>query len=129
MFRDAKDELRRLEAELLAEEQREAVEAEEAYADALLEEFLNEEDEEEILFDEEPVYRDHPGSMYRNYSNNYGRDFDSYNTDKADEDLDDYSEEVYSGGKDSVKGLLITAMCLLIGIFGVLLYLYFRFLR
>ena len=129
MFRDAKDELRRLEAELLAEEQREAAEAAEAYADALLEEFLNEEDAEEVLFEEEPIYRDHPGGVYRNFSNNYGRDIPAYNSDDTDADLEDYSEEVYEGEKDSVKGLLITAMCLLMGIFGVLLYLYFRFLR
>ena len=75
MFRDTKEELRRLEEELLAAE-REASEM--ARADRLLEEFLAEEDDYDDSF-EEDFMQDYPAGLvagqngYRNYSNNYGR--------------------------------------------------------
>lgn len=133
MFRDAKEELARLEAELLATERAEE-------NDALLEAFLREEDgEEDPLEDyleddvdfEDMDFGDHPGMVYQNYSNNYGRNPQpraAYNSDRTDEDLNVYSDEVYQGQKDNIRGLLITALVLLGGIFAVLLFWVFRYL-
>lgn len=146
MFRDAKEELARLERELLAAEQADA----DATADALLEEYLDEEDADVLgLFrDDRPDARDPADTdfddidfedmdfgddremVYQNYSNDYGRKphYSAYNSDRTDEDLDVYSDNVYQGGKDNVRGLLITALVLLGGIFAVLLFWVFRYL-
>ena len=123
MFRDTKKALERLEAELLAAERQDAADAE---ADALLERFLREEDDDGILFDDED-YEDYPEPVYHNYSNNYGRNIPSYNTDQSDEDMEEYSDDVYEG-TDSLKGLMITALLLLCGICGMLCFWYFRYL-
>ena len=123
MFRDTKKALERLEAELLAAERQDTADAE---ADALLERFLREEDEDEILFDDDD-YEDYRQPVYHNYSNNYGRDIPSYNTDASDDDLDEYSEDVCEG-TGSLKGLMITALFLLGAIGGMLLFWYFRYL-
>ena len=132
MFRDAKEELRRLEAELLAAEREES---EQARADRLLEEFLAEEDgdfedDEDILaiYPESLVSR---GTPYRNFSNNYGRGRPApvaYNTDSVDEDLEEYSDEVYEEPKDDLRGLILLAMVLLAGILGMLAFWAVRYL-
>lgn len=67
MFRDADEELRRLEAELLADEEPELPE---------------ELDEPEEL---PPVYQNEP------------RHYRAYNTDHADTDMDSYSDEIRQG--------------------------------
>ena len=69
MFRDTSEELARLEAELLAEE----------------------EPEEELLPEE--GYEDE--EIFSNYANGY----QAYNTDETDEDLEYYSEEVRTGNR------------------------------
>jgi len=121
MFRDASEELARLEAELLAEEMPE---------EPAEEELLPEEEEEDIL----PLYEDtRPAQgrvVYQNYSNHYGADlrnyasgYRAYNSDISDEDLDSYAEEVRQGRKSgSNTGLLIATSLLTLGIVGVLLY-------
>ena len=150
MFRDTKEELRRLEEELLAAE-REASEM--ARADRLLEEFLAEEDDYDDS--EEDFMQDYPAGLvagqnsYRNYSNNYGQIAQYgqpqnygqtpnygrpqtpppvYNTDWTDEDLEDYSDEVYEQPKDDLRGLVVLAMFLLAGILGVLAFWAVRYL-
>ena len=145
MFRDTKEELRRLEEELLAAE-REASEM--ARADRLLEEFLAEEDDYDDS--EEDFMQDYPAGLvagqngYRNYSNNYGQTPQNYgqnpnygrpqtpppvyNTDWTDEDLEDYSDEVYEQPKDDLRGLVVLAMFLLAGILGVLAFWAVRYL-
>lgn len=130
MFRDAKEELARLEAELLAADRAD----EEAANDALLEEFLNEEDDypDGDMDFGYGIPDDSRGMVYRNYSNNYGRGNPSrpvHNSDRTDEDLDVYSDWVYQEEKDNVRGLLITAMMLLGGIVAVLLFWVFRYFK
>jgi len=111
MFRDTKKELARLEDALLAEE-------------------VQEESEEEFLEEE-------PGEdprVYVNYANDYGRNlrnyasgYKAYNTDTTDTDLESFSEEVYESKKENLRGLWITALVLLIAIFGVLAWAFLRF--
>ena len=105
MFRDTSEELARLEAELLKEEEPEA--------EALLEE--KEEDPwlyEDTMPEEEDV-------VFQNYSNDYGKNlrnyasgYRAYNTDETDEDLDSYSEEVHRGKRSG--GCLTVVLCLLV---------------
>ena len=83
MFRDRKEELDRLEAALLESDE----EAETLTED---EEFLDEEEAEQPL-----------------------PDFDAYNSDVTDEDLEAYSETVYEGGSRNRLGLLAVALALL----------------
>lgn len=104
MFRDASEELKRLEAELLAEEKPE-------------EELPPEEDDDYFLFEDTRPEGD--PEIYQNYSNDYGKNlrnyasgYRAYNTDETDEDLERYSEETYKA-KRSGTGCLIVLLCLL----------------
>lgn len=119
MFKDTKEELQRLEEQLLSQEPQAHTEDE---LDALLEQFLNEPDEEPAA---------QTRTVYQNYSNGYGderKEFRAYNTDKTDRDLDAYSDDVYEPKKESLTGLLVTAALLLLGIAGVLMWWVVRFL-
>ncbi len=63
--------------------------------------------------------------VYSNFSNHYGR---IYNNDTADGDLEQYSEQVYSGRKQpGLLGLCVTALCLIAAILGVLVWWIIRF--
>ena len=94
MFRDTSEELERLQAELLAEE--EPAEAP-----------PQEPPEEEPLYDAYEDTRPAQGpAVYQNYSNDYGKElrnyasgYKAYNTDICDDDLEEYSEDVQSGDK------------------------------
>ena len=115
MFRDASEELERLKAELLAEEEPE-------------EEFQEEpedEPEDEFQNDYDDTRPAHEPAVFKNYSNDYGNGlrnyasgYRAYNTDPADEDLDDYSEEVYEepqkrgGGCLAVMAILLAFLLL-----------------
>ncbi len=114
MFKDASEELERLQAELLAEE-----EPEEEY-------------EEEETYEEDPwLYEDTAPEgdpvIYQNYSNDYGKElrnyasgYRAYNSDITDEDLEDYSEQVRQGrGSGSFLGVL--AILLVLALLAVLL--------
>lgn len=88
MFRDAKEELERLEQQLLQEDMPEEEAQEEEQED--YSEFLPEEGEQT----EGPV-------VYRNFSNGYGSQlrnyatgYKAYNADKVDTDMEQFSEEV-----------------------------------
>lgn len=111
MFRDAKEELQRLEAELLAQERPDIV------------------DELDELLEEEPVQ-----PVYRNFSNNYGQDlrnyasgYKAYNADSVDTDLEEYSDEIAEEPREKpLTGLVLTACGLTLGILLVMLYWVFR---
>ena len=98
MFRDKDEELRRLEQELLEEEE----------ADALPE---DEEDFDDYDEEDEDPAQDltpHRGS-YR-----------AYNTDTADDDLEDYSEQVLLGRSGRrIRMLCAVAICLILAICAV----------
>ena len=139
MFKDAKKELERLQAQLLAEETQ--------VIHLPQKEQYREEEDEGILFDDIEEYDDFDRELaeiqamlgqkpqepkYQNYSNNYGRSpsVPVYNTDRVEDDLDldEYSEEVYEEEQpESLKGLVITACCLLAAIGGVLAWWLVRF--
>ena len=105
MFDDPKEELRRLQQRLLAEEDREEPESDEDW----LEDAPCDEEEEEP--EEPPV---------RNYANGYGK---ARNRDRADLDLEDYSEEVYHAPREKGVGGLVALACLeLLGIAALAFY-------
>ena len=110
MFKDKKEELRRLEEELLMEAQLEEEEAR-------LEEEL---EEAEVLLESETDYGEETEQTYYNYSNGYGK-IRAYNNDTSDNDLDAYSDEIYTAGKEKGNmGLVLLAAGLLVGIVLVL---------
>ena len=103
MFKDKKEELRRLEEELLQEAQLEEEE------DRLEEEL----EEAQALLDEAEDYGEESEETYFNYANRYG-EVRAYNGDHTDEDMDRYSEDVYGGRKErGVSGLVALAVFLL----------------
>lgn len=115
MFKDKKEELSRLEAELLLEAQ---AEEEEARLEKELE-------AAEALLDDENDYGEESEETYYNYSNRYGK-IKAYNNDTADGDLDAYSEAVYEGRKKT-GCLTLLAVALLVAIVFVLGLFVLRF--
>ena len=105
MFRDRDEELKRLQAELLEEEEQETAE----------EEYLQE-DVEQLLEDEEKV--SDPDS-YRNFATGYK----AYNTDRVDEDLDDLSDAVLHGPDKKKGGCLAVVFLLLTALLLAILWL------
>ena len=125
MFRDRQEELDRLQEQLLEEEPEELEEEyteEEEYLDAEVDDLLAANDQGE-----------NP-QTYNNYSNDYGRQlrnyasgYKAYNSDRTDEDLEEYSQQVLHPQKEKgITGLLILAMLLLLGIGGVLAWMLMR---
>ena len=130
MFHDAQEELKRLEAELLAEEDSPVQEPESPAQDDLPEE----DDLDILLAQTQRIETPEGASVYRNYSNDYGKSlrnyasgYKAYNTDKTDEDLEEFSQQVYSPRKKGLTGLVVTALLLTAAIFAVLCYLVVRF--
>ncbi len=102
MFRDTSEELARLEEELLAEEEPE-------------EELPPEEEADPWMYEDTRASRN--PQIYQNYSNDYGKNlrnyasgYRAYNTDRSDEDLEQYSEKVRKGSR---VGCLAVVLCLL----------------
>lgn len=118
MFRDASEELQRLQAELLAEEEPAELPPEEP-------------EEEEEFFDEyEDTRPAGDPEVFQNYSNDYGKNlrnyasgYRAYNSDTTDEDLEEYSESVREG-KTSRGGCLLAliAIVLALAIVGMVAY-------
>lgn len=102
MFRDASEELERLQAELLAEEESEN---------------SQEPPEDQEEYEEFEDY-DEPES-YQNYANGYN----AYNTDISDEDLEEYSEEVRNGKSRGGCCLAVIACLLCLMLAGVVLFI------
>ena len=102
MFRDQKEELHRLEEELLRKDGQE-------------DEEVLQEDEEDLL-DDPCDYGEESEETYYNYSNRYGA-CQAYNSDRTDGDLEEYSRRVYEGKESRIsRGLCAIAACLLVGI-------------
>ena len=121
MFKDAERELRRLEAELLAQEEEEYYD-EEDYEDEYDEDdgLLSEETLDELLDDAPAI-----GSAYRNHANGYGqaKAVPVYNSDRLDRDPDDISREVLNTPRArGVTGLAVLAILLALGILGVVIW-------
>ena len=103
MFKDKKEELKRLEEALLLEAQQEEAEAQQ---EAELE-------EAEALLDDPDDFGEIDAEAYRNYANQYGK-VKAYNTDRTDAQLEDFSNTVYEGEhRSSNLGLLALAAALL----------------
>ena len=119
MFRDKEEELRRLSAELRAEE--EEPEAPE-----------QEEEELDFSLDEDTDIADMAGGVYRNASNDYGRGlrnyasgYKAYNADKTEVDPQALSDAVRREDEEeekSLTGLVIAAFVLAAGVVGMLIY-------
>ena len=117
MFKDKKEELRRLEEELLLEAQLEEEE------DRLEEEL----EEAQALLDEAEDYGEESEETYFNYANRYG-EVPIYNGDRTDEDMERYSDEVYGGRKNKgVSALAALAVCLMVAIVLVFGWCVLRF--
>lgn len=124
MFRDASEELERLQAELLAEEEPEDIPSEQA-------------PEEDEFFDEYQDTRPAQGTVvYQNYSNDYGKNlrnyatgYRAYNSDTTDENLDTYSEEVFSGGKKRGGCCLVVIALFLAVLIAAVVVFWFAFSR
>ncbi|MBO5953640.1 MAG: hypothetical protein J6Q53_05940 [Oscillospiraceae bacterium] len=110
MFEDKRKALEALEAELLKEEAAE---------------------QEDRLFPDEDALLDDPadiGEYPPEAHSNYQTRLHAYNTDHADTDLDDYSEQVRRPRRDTgTLTLIAIALCLLAGILAVLVYWFIRF--
>ena len=109
MHKDTKEALARLEAELLADETPELNDEE---LDALLEEFLDEDETE---------FADHPAG-YQNFANGYR----AYNTDDVDADLDIYSDAVLEEPEVISLPLRIVLVTALVGAAVSLAYIVAR---
>lgn len=117
MYKDAKEELKRLEEALLEEEEEQQAETE---ADTDIDELL--EQTKEILeqaSDETQVFHWQPEELIQS-----GR---VYNADKTDEDLQQFSEQVRNGGKKNLTGWIVTAAVLAAGIVAVVIWWILRY--
>lgn len=105
MHKDTKEALARLEEALLED----APALNEDELDALLEEFLEEDDH---------AFADHPKG-YQNFANGYV----AYNTDHTDEDLEVYSDEVLEEPAETPWSLRIALVTALAGAVISLVYI------
>ena len=115
MYKDAKEELKRLEEALLEEEEDQQAETE-TDIDALLEqtkEMLGKSSDETQVFHWEPEELQRSGRVY--------------NTDRTDEDLQQFAEQVRDGGKKSLTGWIVTAAVLAAGIVAVVIWWILRY--
>ena len=129
MFQDAKEELKRLEQQLLAEEDEPVQEesAEDISSEELeeLKQLLESDSEKPMITEDDDfdIVRNFDGQV-RNFANNYK----AYNSDKTDTDLESYSEEVRYPSQDRSESFLtVLALVLLAGILGILVWWLVRF--
>ena len=115
MFKDQKEELRRLEEELLLEEEADCPED------------LPEEDPEDAYLDDPDDFGQETDETYYNFSNGYGA-YNAYNSDVTDEDMEEYSKKVYDDPSERKnRRLLILALILLSAILCTLAWCYLRY--
>ena len=121
MFKDKKEELERLQSALLEEEEDLPDEVDEEWEESAQDwEAADTDDWEE----DAPADMD-ATQVYPDLSDSYER---IYNNDTADTDLEDYSQQIYSGRKrQSNLGLCAIALCLIAAILGVLAWWIIRF--
>ena len=129
MFQDAKEELKRLEQQLLAEEDEPVQEesAEDISSEELeeLKQLLESDSEKPMITEDDDfdIVRNFDGQV-RNFANNYK----AYNSDKTDTDLESYSEEIRYPSQDRSESFLtVLALVLLAGILGILVWWLIRF--
>jgi len=129
MFRDAQKELKRLEEQLLAEEDDPIQEepSEDISSEELekLKQLLESDSEESMVTEDDDfdIVRNFDGQV-RNYANNYN----AYNSDTSDIDLKSYSEEVQETENNrAVPFLTALAMLLMAGILGILAWWLIQF--
>lgn len=123
MFRDTKEELDRLETQLLNEEipEEETEELQEAEAD---EDLLDDEELDALLSDDHKIGDADGANIYKNYSNGYR----AYNSDKTELSPEDLSEALEETRRDPVVvGLTVLAILLAAGILGVLTWVLITF--
>lgn len=114
MFKDTEKELRRLEAELLAEE--EENDQEQEWEEALEDEDLLTDRELDVLLEDTQVIGAAP--VYQNHANNYGNRI--YNADHLEQDVQDFSDELLEQSQERRSaGLVILACLLAVGILCV----------
>ena len=111
MHKDTREALSRLEEELLADE---TPEMDDEELDALLEEFMD---------DDDPSFGDLPAG-YQNFANGY----QVYNTDHVDVDLNVYSDAVLDEPEKLPLGLRILTVAALLGALASLGYILARIL-
>ena len=119
MFKDTEEELKRLEAELL-EDDEEPEQCEDGLDDVLNDEFL-----QRILAEDEDI---DATRIYREPNNTW--DGPAYNTDYVDDYVDEDPYEMsmeLEENRDSITGLLVTASFLSAGILLVLLWWAIRY--
>lgn len=124
MFRDTKEELKRLEEELLAEENLPPkTQSKEEITEETLSDLMG---GDTVVIRQEDLEKAMKEKSARR--GRYVGKYEAYNTDKADADLDTYREAVRSPKKDrSILFLSILALVLLAAIFGVLIWWLVRF--
>lgn len=104
MFRDRQKELQRLEEALLAEEEYDTQQPE---ADPESDDILSEDILDELLEDTGPAKE---SVAYQNFSNAYGK---VYNSDHTDVDMEEYCEEVQRNKKSSLGWLIVICLALI----------------
>lgn len=137
MFKDTEEELRRLEAELLAQEEEEEdweeVEEEEAWQEpveinALDEDLLNNR-ELDILLEDTQVFGE--AGAYQNHANHYGAGANNpariYNSDRLEQTPEELSDELLEEPRRNTTALVVLACLLAAGILCVAVWWLLRF--
>ncbi len=144
MFKDTEKELKRLEEELLAEEEEDEAAETETYDEACDEDWdemlqQNEDQDEDMDMDmtrvfyggssdwqdETRVFNVDAVQAQRQAAADTGSHI--YNADNTDEDLDDYAQQVQEPKRKGVAGLVVTAVLLTAAILGVVIWWLIRF--
>ncbi len=124
MFKDTEKELRRLEAELLAQE--EEYDQEQEWEEEPEDEDLLTDRELDVLLEDTQVIGAAPA--YQNHANNYGNRI--YNTDHLEQDVQAFSDELLQQSQERRSaGLVILACLLAVGILCVAVWWVARYWR
>ena len=113
MFRDREEELDRLEAALMDEDEEESTD------EVILEDI--------VITPKAPTYAQDLFQITEDEEDEPLPDFDAYNSDITDEDLEEYSETVYDGTQQKSLGLLAIFLLVLAGILFVLAWMLLKY--